>query len=85
MSNKWIAEDDAGGEYIFGAGAADQFFSSMAATGATFNGGYVGLSFMKNVFCLSRDFWHNSLSTPYSGQLWPTGGKTGGPGQVFPF
>ena len=53
--------------------------------GDIFLGGYTGLTFMKNVFVLPRDHWDNALSTPYSGQLFPTGGNSGGPGQVFPF
>ncbi len=50
-----------------------------------FFGGYVGLTWMKNVFMMTRDFWDSSLGTPYSGQLYPTGGNSGGPGQVYPF
>lgn len=50
-----------------------------------FNGGYQGMTFCKNIFVLQRDFWDTSLSTPYSGQLFPTGGNSGGPGQVYPF
>lgn len=53
--------------------------------GDIFLGGYTGLAFMKNVFVLPRDYWDKALSTPYSGQLFPTGGNSGGPGQVFPF
>lgn len=45
----------------------------------------VGLTFMKNVLVLTRDFWAPSQGTPYSGQIFPTGGNSGGPGQVFPF
>jgi hypothetical protein len=48
-------------------------------------GTYQGLTFMKNVFAMTRDYWDTSLSTPYKGQLFPTGGNSGGPGQVFPY
>jgi hypothetical protein len=50
-----------------------------------FNGGYTGMTFMKNVFVLTRDFWDSGLSTPYSGQIFPTGGNSGGPGSVYPY
>ena len=50
-----------------------------------FAGGYVGITWMKNVFVLTRDYWNLSLGTPYSGQLFPHGGNAPGPGQVFPY
>jgi hypothetical protein len=62
-----------------------QQFKQLYFVGDLFLGGYLGLTFMKNVFVLSRDFWDTALSTPYSGQLFPTGGNSGGPGQVYPF
>jgi hypothetical protein len=48
-------------------------------------GTYLGLTWMKNVWVITRDFWDKSLSTPYSGQLYPTGGNNPGPGQVYPY
>ena len=62
-----------------------QQFKQLYFQGDIFLGGYTGLTFMKNVFVLPRDYWDKALSTPYSGQLFPTGGNSGGPGQVFPF
>ena len=50
-----------------------------------FNDGYVGMKWLKNVFCLLRDYWDATLSTPYSGQLFPPGSGTGGPGQIYPY
>jgi hypothetical protein len=47
---------------------------------------YLGLTWMKNVYILTRDYWDISLSSPYVGQLWPvpnTGGAQSG--QTFPF
>lgn len=79
----WLGQGDSGGDYM--AASNLQYFGPARVAGHVFDGGYVGLTWMKNVFCLSRDYWQSVLSTPYSGQLWPTGGKTGGPGQVFPF
>lgn len=53
--------------------------------GAVFAEGYNGIGWLKNVFFMSRDFWDDEMTTPYSGQLFPTGGNSGGPGQVYPF
>lgn len=55
-------------------------------SGNIFNGGYQGLTWMKNVFILPKDFWQQTLSTPYSGQNYPTpntGGATSG--QTYPY
>jgi len=43
------------------------------------------ITWMKAIFMFTREFWSPSLSTPYSGQLYPTGGGVGGPGQVYPY
>jgi len=47
--------------------------------------GYRGIPWLKNVFVMIRDYWDLSLSTPFAGQLFPTGGNSGGPGQVYPY
>lgn len=53
--------------------------------GFTLKGGFKGLTWMKNVVVMSRDYWDISLGTPYSGQLFPHGGNSPSPGQVFPY
>lgn len=47
--------------------------------------GYMGMSFMKNVFVMCRDIWGNTIGTPYSGQLFPPDGGPGSKGQSSPF
>lgn len=37
---------------------------------------YRGFAFMQNVFVMIRDFWDASMSTPYTGQIFPTGAFT---------
>jgi hypothetical protein len=49
-------------------------------------GGFFGLTWLKNVAVLTRDYWDESLTTPYSGQLFPvpnSGGTT--TGQIYPY
>jgi hypothetical protein len=48
--------------------------------------GYVGLTWMKTLYILTRDLWPDGLANPYVGQLWPVP-NTGGAqrGQAFPF
>jgi hypothetical protein len=60
-------------------------FGIVGLVGNALTGGYTGLTWMKNVFVLVRDYWDTGLSTPYSGQIFPTGGNSGGPGQIFPY
>jgi len=62
-----------------------QPFKQLYFQGDIFLDGYTGVNFMKNVFVLPRDHWDTALSTPYSGQLFPTGAGQGTPGQVYPF
>lgn len=48
--------------------------------------GFYGLTWLKNIAVLTRDYWDESLTTPYSGQLWPLsypGSIT--TGQLYPF
>jgi|HubBroStandDraft_1064217.scaffolds.fasta_scaffold28152_3 hypothetical protein len=51
-------------------------------------GGYYfyGLTWLKNIMVLTRDYWDPTLTTPYSGQLYPVP-NTGGTqtGQIYPF
>jgi hypothetical protein len=53
--------------------------------GVYFRDGFRGMTWMKNVVTMTRDFWDKSLGTPYSGQLFPHGGNSPSPGQVFPY
>jgi hypothetical protein len=53
--------------------------------GFIFAGLYTGIPWLKNVYMMSRDYWDTSLSTPYSGQLFPVGPGEGGPGQIYPY
>jgi hypothetical protein len=48
--------------------------------------GHLGLTWLKNIMVLTRDYWDPSLTTPYSGQLYPVP-NTGGTqtGQVYPY
>ena len=48
------------------------------------NNGYVGLSWLQNVFVLTRAAWCKFLGNPAGGQVWPTGGGVAGNGQVNP-
>ncbi len=47
---------------------------------------FLGLAWLKNIVCLTRDTWDESLTTPYSGQLFPVP-NTGGTqtGQIYPY
>jgi hypothetical protein len=47
-------------------------------------GGWSSLSWCKNILTIMFPFFDKSLSTPYSGQLFPTGVSVGNAGQVFP-
>jgi hypothetical protein len=49
-------------------------------------GTFYGLTWLKNIAVLGRDYWDGSLTTPYSGQLYPvpnSGGTT--TGQIYPY
>jgi hypothetical protein len=94
-SKQWIGQGDTNGYF---AGANVQYIGppyfltsgvvttmSVAGSGTSVGNLKSGLTFMKGVFTLVREYWPPSLSTPYSGQIFPTGGNSGGPGQVFPF
>jgi hypothetical protein len=48
--------------------------------------GYLGLTWMKTLYILTRDLWPDGLANPYVGQEWPvpnTGGAQSG--QTFPY
>lgn len=63
-------------------------YEELYFTGYVFEGNYTGLSWLKNVFMMSRDYWDSgaySRSTPYSGQLFPVGPGQGGSGQIYPY
>jgi hypothetical protein len=82
--------DVVGGHFpIVGAGLSSAA-NPRAAAGITlapsiFTGGFSGITWAKTVFILTRDVWAIQQTTPYSGQLFPTGGNSGGPGEVYPF
>jgi hypothetical protein len=80
---------------IQGPGLGDGGSLYMAASGAAaagssgpsdiFDGGYAGIKFLKNIFAYVTAYFDSSLSTPYGGQIFPTGGKGGTTGgQIFP-
>lgn len=50
----------------------------------TFRDGYHGIK-NTNIIAMIRIFWDTSLSTPFKGQLFPVGGNSGSPKQVYPF
>jgi hypothetical protein len=43
------------------------------------------MTWMKTVWAICVGFWQPSQSTPYSGQVYPTGGNGGGVGQTYPY
>ena len=54
--------------------------------GPILNNGYPGMTWMKNCYVIPRDFWPDTLSEPYAGQLWPVPNSGGAQsGQTFPF
>lgn len=60
---------------------------TLGSIGSTdvFDGGYVGIKYLKNVFMFVTGYFDSSLSTPFGGQIFPTGGNSGGPsGQIYP-
>ncbi len=89
----WIGKNDDTGDWMDGTGIYFGYMLQLAGGGAwgavgpgfAFRDGFVGISFMKNVLVMTREFWDTALSNPYTGQLYPPGGCVGGPGQVFPF
>jgi hypothetical protein len=47
-------------------------------------GGYLGMTWMKNVLILPKEYWDTALASPYTGQLFPT--SPGAlPPQLFPY
>jgi hypothetical protein len=51
-------------------------------------GGYYfyGLTWLSNIVCLMRDYWAPQLTTPYSGQLFPSPNSGGTQtGQIYPY
>jgi hypothetical protein len=57
----------------------------LQASNWTAAAGYTGPTFLKAIYVFVRDFWDKSLSTPYSGQIFPTGQSQGTTGQIYPF
>jgi hypothetical protein len=89
VTYQWLGQGDTSGDWM----DSNSYYTgsptsanSGAMVGHIFDGGYKGLSWMLNVFLLPRDFWQKSLSTPYSGQTFPTP-ATGGnaSGQTYPY
>ena len=89
----WIGKNDDSGDWMDLVGLYFGYMTQLAGGGAwgavgpgfAFRDGFVGISFMKNVLVMTREYWDVGLSNPYTGQLYPPGGSVGGPGQVFPF
>src|SRR6516164_8743541 len=54
-----------------------------AGAGSAFTG-LKTLGWLKTIFTMYFPFFSKELSTPYSGQLFPTGVSVGSAGQVFP-
>ncbi|HZQ25256.1 MAG TPA: hypothetical protein VFA89_20885 [Terriglobales bacterium] len=47
--------------------------------------GWLPKLFARSVYTMVRDYWDSALSTPYSGQIFPTGAAKGTQaGQIFP-
>lgn len=83
ISPQFIGQSDANGEWF--STSNTYYFGTCFHVYRLLIAGFVGATFMKNVFILTRDYWTISLSSPYVGQIFPTGGNSGGPGQVYPF
>jgi hypothetical protein len=60
-------------------------FQEQYYIGQIFNGGYTGLTWLKNIFSFATPYWATALSTPFSGQIFPTGGNSNGTGQTYPY
>jgi hypothetical protein len=80
---------------FFGIYAQQVLFSSAAATADPNNGnvflgtasmGMFGMTWLKNVTLLARDYWDQGLTAPYVGQIYPSP-NTGGAqsGQTYPY
>ena len=50
-----------------------------------FQNGYRGLVWCKSIFSMLFGYFDKAMSTPYSGQVFPTGSAQVGNGQAFPF
>jgi hypothetical protein len=73
---------DGGSLYMATSGAAAAGSDGPAEV---FDGGYVGIKFLKNIFAYVTAYFDSSLSTPFGGQIFPTGGNKGGTGgQIYP-
>jgi hypothetical protein len=73
---------DGGSLYAASSGAAS---SGSDGPSDIFDGGYVGVKWLKNMYAFVVGYFDSSLSTPYGGQIFPTGGNSGGStGQIFP-
>jgi hypothetical protein len=89
-----LTATNTGNAGFFGIWAAQVLFSSQTATDpdngnvflGTANMPMFGMTWMKNVCLLARDYWDQGLSSPYVGQIYPSP-NTGGAqsGQTYPF
>jgi hypothetical protein len=92
-SYEWLGQGDSSGNWMDSNGVYVSQPSNIPTGNIVVGGtvpplfaGYVGLSWLKNIMVLTRDYWDPSLTTPYSGQLYPVP-NTGGTqtGQIYPY
>jgi hypothetical protein len=97
-SRPWIGQNDQLGDWVDSNGV---YVSQVGqppppypptpggAVPPLFGGGgyyFYGMTWLKNVLCLTRDFWDSTLTTPYSGQIFPVPNSGGTQnGQIYPF
>jgi hypothetical protein len=92
---QWLGQSDALGDWMDSNGVYSSYvnFTPNPPFPPTPGGvqpplfaGWYGLTWLKNIAVLTRDYWDESLTTPYSGQLYPvpnTGGTQNG--QIYPY
>jgi hypothetical protein len=93
----WLAELDSSKEWLAGNSLVYWAMTGISTSnppgfvpagpgGPILNNGYPGMTWMKNCYVIPRDFWPDTLSQPYAGQLWPVPNSGGArSGQTFPF
>jgi hypothetical protein len=96
-SYEWIGQGDGSGNWMDSSGVYVGQPSSPAPFPPTpggsvpplFGGGgyyFYGLTWLKNVVLLTRDYWDESLTNPASGQLFPVPNSGGTQtGQIYPY
>ncbi|MFZ0232418.1 MAG: hypothetical protein WA306_09390 [Candidatus Acidiferrales bacterium] len=93
-SRPWIGQNDALGNWMDSNGVYIGQPTSIPPPFPPYPEGVIpplfaswfGMTWLKNVAVLTRDFWDSTQTTPYSGQLYPVP-NTGGTqtGQVYPY